>query len=179
MRVFRVWPAEGYQWAMPPEARLDLRFDGTPLATGWRPVRLEMVLETPPGELREPSDFPWWRGSVLVMNPVARLALSDELEGQGEFLPTTSSILTLFNPLRVIDALDTARSRPVYFPTGRMMTIESYAFVEDAIPSGTLLFKIPELAAAVTYATEHFVEMVSAKQLVGLRFEEVWRTDES
>jgi hypothetical protein len=81
--------------------------------------------------------------------------------------------LVLFNPLRMIDALDETASTLKRFRSGGIMHIQTYAFQASAIKD-TQLFKIPNLHPSPLFAGEEFVKHWHDAGLRGSAFRQIW-----
>lgn len=178
MRLYELMPGEGFELVAPvdpSEWERFRRFDGTPQLQSWAPVPVTRVTEDE-GRQRKTADFPWLGEHVLVMRRRATEVLAEILKDHGELLPLQcdDAELWVYNVRRVIDALDEPRSKVVRFPgTGRIMTVERYAFRSDQV-NGHLLFKVRQLPRGPVFVTDTFVKLVRSQQLVGLDFKPVW-----
>ena len=153
------------------------KLDGSSKLDAWRPIRVDLG----PADERQkglPSDFPWLGSHALVMRHKAVAILRDILDAHGELLPLVTDDgveLQAFNA-RTVDALDQGRASVMRFPSSnRIMYIERVAFIEPAI-RGLDIFRLPHRGSP-TYVSQRFVERVAEGGLVGLDFDEAWRSD--
>lgn len=116
---------------------------------------------------------------------MARIARSDlrrqalgELEAlllsYGELLPLDCAVpdLVIYNPTRVLDALDESASVVERFDSGQIWLIDRHVFRGKVI-AGVDVFKLTSLRVSPTYVSERFVLAVKAVGLRGLAFERV------
>ena len=95
------------------------------------------------------------------------------LRSNGEILPLNckDATLAMYNPTRVIDALDEAKSTITRFRDGRIMMIKRHVFHRDKI-ANVDVFKLP-MRASDTYVSQRFVDLWMSHGLKGLAFEHV------
>ncbi|MEQ1872621.1 MAG: DUF1629 domain-containing protein [Ilumatobacteraceae bacterium] len=112
---------------------------------------------------------------MLVLKARAVDAVGDLLRESGELLPLAcdDTALYVYNPLRVIDALDEDHSELVRFGSGRVMTIARHDFVADKLLNANI-FKIPQMLRGSFYATNEVVSAIEEAGLQGTLFEKVW-----
>ena len=79
----------------------------------------------------------------------------------------------MYNPTRVLSALDEAASSILRFKSGRIMDIQHHAFRTEVV-QGIDVFKIPNLRVSPTYLSQRFVDAWTSAKLRGLTFEPVW-----
>jgi hypothetical protein len=120
------------------------------------------------------ADFPTHPYGALIMGGNAARCLADYLEPYGELLPLQcdEAEFWAFNVLKEVDALDAARSTPLYdgyengSPIGPQVDIITpYAFFTERL-EGIDLFRVPELFPF--FMTERFVQKVESLGLTGL-----------
>ena len=114
---------------------------------------------------------------VLIFKRPAMEALSPVLGPHGEFLPLAceeAAELWVFNPTRVLEALDDSNSVVERLPTGEVMRIARYGFRKDVI-EGLDAFKIAGLKNSATFVSERVVDTWNAAGLRGLAFQQVSR----
>jgi hypothetical protein len=101
-------------------------------------------------------------------------ALGPLLARHGELLPLAcaDADLWLFNALTVVDALDEDRSEIVRFDDGSILSVDRYAFRDDAVAP---VFKVPQLLRGPLFAGDEFAAAVAEAGLTGLGLTEVWR----
>jgi hypothetical protein len=182
VRIYRLTVAEGYEWAMPPEAagpELFERFftlDGTRRAD-WQPPQMEILKTREDGEPRQYSDFPWFLSEAPVLRERAVDRLRRDLEPYGEFLALDcDEPIALFNVTNIVDALDEPNSQIIRFDDGSILDIQRYAFIPEKV-EGQDLFKLPMRASSI-FVGGRLVERLKRTGLVGTRFELAW-ADES
>lgn len=102
--------------------------------------------------------------------------LGESLQRNGELLPVVYSRRPYFafNVTTVVDALDVEHSRVNRFSSGRVMSIDQFAFKPECVRQRTI-FKIPELLRAFVFVTDELVNQVRGAELDGFDFREVWR----
>lgn len=149
--------------------------DGEPRAKTWKPIAVEIVHEDEGRALLE-SDSPFLGPHALIFRKKAVEAMGPLLRRNGELLPLAcdEAELFVFNPTRVLDALDESASDIVRFDDGSIMTIERHVFRPDAIQGVVDAFKVPRLRASPTYVLESFVDAWQAAGLTGLTFRQLW-----
>ena len=179
LQVFRPVVAEGFEWVQPvDETDFDAvyQLDGTPRASGWKPIRVRRLQADDKGRPWQPADLPWLGGHALVLRERACQALGELLGQFGELLELDLvddlDRLWLFNVCSVVDGLDQDASKVVRFPsTGRVMKINQHAFRTDRI-AGDQVFRIPE--ARSLFLTGGVVQAIENAGLSGAAFELVW-----
>lgn len=178
MAVYTPSPLEGYEFCHPVKQEdfenIHVQINGVPRAGGWSPVVMRLIQEDEGRKLLE-SDSPWLGSHALIFRPRAVEVLGPMLREYGELLPVAcdGAELRIFNPTRVVDALDEAASSVLRFSDGRIMRISRYGFRADAI-RGLLFFKIPNLRVSPTFVSERVVELWRAAGMRGLEFKQVW-----
>lgn len=181
LRVFRPVVAEGFEWVQPvDEADFDAvyQLDGTPRASGWKPIRMRRVQADDEGQPWRSADLPWLGGHALALRERAFQALGELLGQYGELLELDlvddSDRLWLFNVCSIVDGLDQDASKVVRFPsTGRVMKINQHAFRTDRV-AGDMVFRIPE--ARSVFLTGGVVDAIDRAGLSGAAFELVWES---
>jgi len=79
----------------------------------------------------------------------------------------------MYNPTRVIDALDEDASSVLRFSGGRIMRINRHVFRPEVV-KGIDVFKIPNLRVSPTYVSQRFGDLWNSADLKGLEFKQVW-----
>jgi hypothetical protein len=154
--------------------RLIDAFDGSPMASGWSPMRF--FWETDHGA-RPIPDFTEI-GQAPVFNQRALEALSDLLTGRAELLPIEvpdDGGLEIANVTEVRDALDEDASELKRFYDGRVMRITRYVFDAAKLDEATI-FKLPQQRGR-TYVTDRFADRAREAGLTGMDLIERWRDD--
>jgi hypothetical protein len=175
LKVYTPGPAEGFQWVLPVTNgdSLKFRFDGTPRASSWMPVRVARLKVWEDGTALEPSDFP--AGCGFVVSRPARELLGSSVEEAGELLPldcADGEFWTL-NVTRLVDALNEESSKISRSKeTGRILMIHRHSFRGEHL--GPDIFKLTSDPRGLVYVTETFVNQVKATSLKGLNFKLVW-----
>jgi hypothetical protein len=143
-----------------------------PVPLEWEPVPVEWLDER--GSLLKPvSDFPSF-GGVLAFRQKALDSLRDLLEPNGVILPLRMSGESVFayKVTREIDALDEERCDLTRFSTGRIMSVQRFAFFSGPI-NGAPIFKVPQFRAQA-FVTDAFAERIRRLSLTGFVLNEVW-----
>jgi hypothetical protein len=111
----------------------------------------------------------------MVFRLDAANVLAPFLEKYGELLPLNceQAELVVFNPLRVVDALDEVTSVVERFDGGRIWHVDKYVFRGEVV-RGLQIFKITSLQPSPIFVGEEFVERWHAAGLKGLEFRQVW-----
>ncbi len=180
MKIFKPMGEEGFELARPVAEDdyelLDLLIDGAPRGGAWTPVVMQIISkERHHRRSWRRSDAPWLASNALVLRQEAVDVLAPFLLKYGELLPLAceQAPLVVFNPLRVVDALDEAVSTIRRFDDGRIMWIQKHVFRQDVIHD-LPVFKIASLQPSPIFVGEEFVERWHAAGLRGLEFQQVW-----
>jgi len=154
--------------------RFDDQLNGTPRQASWEPVTMRLIHKTEGRKLLR-SDSPWLGAYALIFRPSALEALGPLLREYGELLPLECSEtdLWVYNPTRVIDALDEEASSIERFKSGKIMRIKRYVFKAHLI-DGIDIFKLPNLRGHSTFVSHRFVDLWTESGLKGLEFTHVW-----
>ncbi len=180
MIVYRPLPARGLEWVQPAStADFDRVYGilGQELRDSWVPPVMTFLREDDQGIELGRAEAPWLAGNALVFRSGSLDSARRVLGSSGEFLPlavdgSQDVELWAFNALRVIDALDYDRARVVRFTSGRIMTVDSFAFKEDQV-ADEIAFRVPQLREV--FVTDLGVDALLQYEIAGLRFEPVWR----
>jgi hypothetical protein len=178
MSVHIPFSLEGYELCHPVEQAdfetIILQINGVPRASNWRPIAMEIIHEDEGQKLLE-SDSPWLGAHALILRPSATAAMMPLLGEGDELLPLfcPETDLSMFNPTRVLDALDEDASSVLRFSDGQLMRVNRYSFRPDVI-GDTQIFKIPNLRSSPTFVSERFVRTWKSAGLRGLGFKKVW-----
>jgi hypothetical protein len=178
-RVYQFAVQEGFEWVLPvndEDLNLFRGFDGTSKGESWTPVRVELLRKDEDGQQLAESDFPWLGAYAPVLRQRAIDALGELFAADGELLPLLcdSANLSVFNSLKVLDALDIERSEIVFFPdSDRIMQIRRYVFISARL-RGVTMFKVPQLLSHSVYLTEATVKAVNRSKLTGVGFRLLW-----
>lgn len=178
MKIFTAINPKGFEFAHPEnpdDFEVFASLDCTSRRQSWEPVRMRLITRDDEGRPLEGSDAPWLGSWALILKPKTSQKLSPLLDEYGELLPLVcvNADLSVFNPMRCIDALDEAASSILRFPDGRIMHIQRYVFRPEAI-QGIDVFKLPRLKACPNFVSERFVHAWRAANLQGLEFIPVW-----
>jgi len=97
------------------------------------------------------------------------------LDRHGELLPLDceGAELSIYNVMRIVNALDESASSVVRLKSGRITMVERYVFRPELL-DGVDIFKIPNLRVSGTFVSRTFVDAWQSSGFVGLRFEQVW-----
>ncbi|XDD51447.1 DUF1629 domain-containing protein [Leptospira sp. WS92.C1] len=169
---------EGYELCHPVEPfdfeNLILQVNGIPRATAWRPIDAKVIHKDEGRKLSE-SDAPWLGSHALILRQRAVDVMRGLLDEFGELLPLScaEAKLYIYNPTRVLDALDVDASSVLRFSDGQLMTVNRYSFKTEVI-NGVHAFKISDLRASPTFVSEVFVQTWNSAGLRGLDFKKVW-----
>ena len=173
--VYKYRPVEGLEWLLPVVSQdsRKLRFDGTPRAAAWTPVRVNRLRRWEDGTALMPGDFP--AGSGFAVSRAAKEHLGSCLEEAGELLPLecrNGEFWTL-NVTRLLDALDEERSEVLRATdTGEILMIHRHSLIRERL--GPEIFKLSQTPRGSIYFTEAFVNRVRATPLKGIDFKLVW-----
>jgi len=142
--------------------------DGTRLLNSWEVPDAEFSRSQPGAEV---VNFPFFKYGALLCDGAAWGVLRPHVKDEVEVLPVNVEgyDYRLLNPVRVIDCLNKQVCKFSYFTTGKVKSIDNYAFYLEKL-HGTYLFKTPELSATRMYATDLFRDLVLAHDLKGLEF---------
>lgn len=153
---------------------INVEINGAPRQSCWKPISIRLIREDG-GQKLAVSDSPWLGTHALIFRSDAIEALGPILQENGELLPLACPEVDLwvYNPTRVIDALDEGASSALRFNGGRIMMIQRYVFVAAVIREVDV-FKIPNLRVSPTFLSHRFVDRWKASGLNGLEFKRVW-----
>jgi len=171
-------PADGYELCHPLDLRglaaIETLINGTRRSASWRPIAVQIVDRNRCGKL-ELSDSPWLGAHALIFRPWALDVMGPVLHAHGEHLPLccAQDQLWVFNPTRVVDALDPSESVVQRFRDGQVWGVSKYAFRAREI-AGIDVFKISTLAVSPTFLTGRIVGLWNRAGLRGVEFRKVW-----
>src|SRR4030095_1117901 len=170
---------EGYELCHPVRQddfeRINVEINGTPRGeSDWKPIPVRLVRENQ-GLEHLGSDSPWLGSHALIFSAGAVGVLGTLLREYGELLPLACSEadVLIYNPIRVIDALDERSSSILRFSDGRIMMVKRHVFRHEIVQDVDV-FKIPNLRVSPTFVSQRFIEVWEASGLKGLEFKEVW-----
>ncbi len=179
IKVYKLSSGNGFRTLYKPNEPDSIRsisehhFEGTALATTWRPINLALV--TDPDQLRLPlGSCSMLDGFVPVLSQHAGASLRPLLAQNGELLPVfvNDDLWHAFNVTRISDALDTEKSVMECFPGSmRPLRIKSYVFLEDKVTHP--IFKLPQMPVP-NFVTEPFKNLYDSLYLTGFSFTEIW-----
>jgi hypothetical protein len=141
--------------------------------TDWQPPSVQLIRDGSAGSA--PSDL-----VMLGMEPAftrrAVDALGDLLTDNGQLLPLVSADgeFYLWNVTRVVDAFDEEKSQVLRFSSGRIMTVDRWAFKPEAV-ARQVVFKVPQFLRGFTFAMGTFLDRFTEAGLVGISPEPLWR----
>ncbi len=177
MFVYHLWAdKDRYQYLTSPwldcsEVYMDLVLDGTALADCWWPIPVQLVRINEFNPKLEPADIMFLE-LCPVMTVRAVEALGSALTDHGELLPLDcrEGEYWLYNPLRLIDALNKEYSAIKYFEgTNKILSVKRHVFCSERV-ANAMVFNVPELRRHPPFATQTFVDLVEAAGLKGARF---------
>ena len=153
---------------------INVQINGESREADWIPISVRLIREDE-GRKLLPSDSPWLGEHALIFKSQAIDALGPLLREYGELLPLlyNNAQLVVFNPTRVVDALDEEASSVLRFNSGRIMQVNRYVFYPGPIRGGHV-FKIPNFRVSPTFVSQDFVDRWNVAGLKGLEFEPVW-----
>src|SRR5688572_26157927 len=142
--------------------RISVEVSGAPRRDDWTPIPMQLIREDE-GKKLAPSDCPWFGAHALVFRARGVEALGPLLQEHGELLPLECSEadLVMYNPTRVLDALDQTASSVLRFGDGRIMMIQRHVFRAEAL-AGVDVFKLANLDVSPTFVSERFVDRFQA-----------------
>lgn len=176
-KVYVPLSSEGFEFCHPKcDADFEIfknEINGARRTESWVPVEMQLVQEEDGVTLHE-SDSPWLGAHALIFREAAVEIFGPILESSGELLPLACRgvNLVVFNPTRVLAALDEASSSISRFSDGRIMRISKYVFFPEAI-EGVDVFKLTNLRVSPTFVSEKFVDLWMSSRLRGLEFREI------
>jgi hypothetical protein len=141
----------------------------------WIPIAVKRIQEDEGKKLR-PSSCSWFGTDVLVFREDVCKVLGTYLTRFGSFLPLEcpEAELYLFNPTKVLDALDAEASKIKRGDkTGVVISVESYIF-RPKVVQDALIFKLPRLQPGTAFVSEEFVDLWCQSDLTGLDFQLIW-----
>jgi len=176
--IYEPCGAERFELCHPTHQRdfetLNVLIDGTPRSTTWRspPMRL---FDKDEGQPLLEADSPWLGSHALIFRRPALGELEALLLSCGELLPLDCAVpdLFIYNPTRVLDALDEQASEVERLDSGAIWMIDRHVFRPEVI-AGVDVFKLACLRCSPTYVSDRFVERFKAAGLRGLVFDKVW-----
>lgn len=181
--IYTALGAEGFELCHPVNKedyeRINVEIGGTPRQASWNPIPVRLIREDE-GKALAVSDSPWLGYGPLIFRPVVVEALGSLLRKYGELLPLACSEadLVIYNPTRILDALDEAASSVMRFADGRIMLIQKHVFRSDVVGESDV-FTIPEERVAPTFLSHLFVDRWKESGLKGLEFKQVWTAKHS
>lgn len=165
---------DGYEFCHPVDPKdfetINILINGTERARDWKPLAMHIVNKDHGRDLIE-SDSPWLEANALLLSNRAAEALRPMLLEYGELLPVLCQRpgLSLYNPTRLVDALDEKASSVLRFSSGKIMSVRQYVFREEVVRDIDV-FKIPNLRVSPTFFSQRFVDSWRAADLTGLDF---------
>lgn len=153
---------------------INVAIDGTPRQSGWKPIPVKLVRSDEGQDLVE-SDSPWLGAHALIFRARAVESMGKVLREFGELLPLACSEadVWIYNPTRVVDALDESASSVLRFNEGGIMMIQRYVFRADVVRDVDV-FKVPNLRVSPTFVSQRFVDRWNEGDLKGIEFKKVW-----
>jgi hypothetical protein len=153
---------------------INLLINGTARHSTWKPIPMEIVREDEGQRLLE-SDSPWLGSHALIFRRRAADMLASLLQEHGELLPLqcNEADVVMYNPTRLIDALDEEASAVLRFQSGRIMRVNRYE-LRPQVVGDIDIFKLPSLRVSPTFVSERFVDLWNSSDLRGLEFKRIW-----
>jgi hypothetical protein len=153
---------------------IDNLINGERRVETWHPIPVQLIRKDG-AEVLARSDAPWLGMHALIFRSGAAHELKDILEAFGELLPLRcdGEDLLIYNPTRVLDALDLAGSSIERLSDGRMMRIIRYTFI-PAVVNDIDVFKLRGLRVSQTLVSGRFAREWKARGYRGLEFPLVW-----
>lgn len=153
---------------------INIAIDGTPRQSGWKQIPVKLIRNDEGEDLVE-SDSPWLGAHALIFRARAVGSMGNVLRKFGELLPLACSEANVwvYNPARLVDALDESASSVLRFSEGGIMMIQRYVFRADAVRDVDV-FKVPNLRVSPTFLSRRFVDRWNESGLKGLEFKQVW-----
>ena len=154
--------------------KISVEINGTPRSANWKPISMHRIHKDE-GRTLNASDSPWLGAHALIFRKRVVDLLGPLLLEFGELLPLAcpEADLWIYNPTRMIDALDEAASSIERFDSGRIMWIQRHAFRPDVL-GDIEIFKIPNLRVSPTFLSHRFVDRWNESGLTGLEFTQEW-----
>jgi hypothetical protein len=154
-----------------------LNINGVSRNESWSPTPVEIIHRNR-GEKLLRSDSPWLGSHALIFRSSAIIGLGPLLRENGELLPLAcvGAELMMYNPIKLLDALDENASSITRFDNGRIMRVRNYVFREEIV-DGIDVFKIPNLRVSPTFVSQRFVDRWNELDLKGLDFAQVWANE--
>jgi hypothetical protein len=176
--IYELMTEPGYQYCMPVDERdhgtIVALMNGTPRAASWKPLKMRLRWFDERGRPYKRSDSPSRGTSTAPMfTRRAVEALEPMLQEHGEILPLDcdDAELWIFNPTRVLPAIDMLKSGVSFMPGTRdIERIRRYVFEEDVI-AGSDIFKLANMRASPTFVGQRFVDVWRSAGLRGIEFE--------
>ena len=135
----------------------------------WKPLAIEIDFEHP-GPV---PDFPLLLGGPPIFSERAWQILESLIGPEVEALPISHPRGPHFaiHILRIIDALDTKKSRIRWSDAEKrsISRVEEYVWKEEVL-EGHHMFRIPETSTTRQYVSEEFRRLVEANGLTGLKW---------
>jgi hypothetical protein len=154
--------------------RINVWVNGIPRRSTWMPIPMRIIREDE-GKTLVKSDSPWLGSHALLFRTSAVDALGPMLREYGELLPVEcwDADILMYNPTRVIDALDEEASSVIRFDDGGLIMIRRHVFRADVV-ADIDIFRIPNFRVSPTFVSHRFVDRWMASGLKGLEFNQVW-----
>lgn len=175
-------PLYGYELCHPIVSKdfeaIRSKINGKHLGSDWQPISVK-IIKIDDGKSLKTSDSPWIGSNSLIFRSKSLGKIEYLLCEHGELLPLHcfEEKLVIFNPTKIINALDESSSSVYRFDDGRIFGIKKYEFVLNTIKN-IHIFKIPNLLVSPTFVSDKFVEEWKAMGFKGIFFEKVWSSEE-
>jgi hypothetical protein len=175
--------ADGFELCQPVNhddfEKINLEVNGHSIKHFWTPIPVAIIHEDE-GKLLSFSDSPWLGAHALIFRSEAVKLMGSMLEEYGETLSLAchEAEIYIYNPIRIIDAVDENASSIVRFADGSVMMISKYVLFPEVI-ANVEIFKIKNLRVSPTFVSNLFVDRWNENGLKGLEFRKIWSPQKS
>lgn len=176
MKVYQLLPTDDFELCRPDDSEsFNKATSRASSKIAWQPFSVRIV-HWNQGKKLGRSDAPWWGSHVLILRKEASTRLADYLADYGELLPLDceETPLVAFRATQEIEGLSPASSVE-RFDDGSISMVWKYVFEPSAV-TGRDVFKVRDLGVSPLFVGDRFVAKWRASGLVGLEFDELWRS---
>lgn len=154
--------------------RINTEINGVARRATWKPLTVALIRTEGESRLRR-SDSPWLGVHALIFSQNAIESLGGVLSENGELLPLecAGEELFIFNPTKVLKALDEEASSLTRFDSGAIMMVRNYEFLPEVVDQIDM-FKLSNLRVSPTFLSHKFVQLWRESGLEGIEFKRVW-----
>jgi hypothetical protein len=139
-----------------------------------QPIEASLITEDE-GRFYRRVDCPWYSPSVLVFPREAEADVADFLPGQYIEMVAAGREYVVYNCTRLVEDALADDAEVVRFSSGRVLSIERYAFRDDRVPA-LGAFKLADDARGPLLLTEAAVDRINRLGLSGLTFKPIWES---